>query len=140
MTASIRAPQTSKAAERRQKVAHGMSRGTWPGINVYSPGWGDRHTPANLCRPSGAKLTRGCPLIPRLGSCEKITKACHSERSEESAFVCFQGDKMQTLRFAQRDSAIFSQLLAPWATRCRPAGSVQAFNPTNLALRGDARL
>jgi len=27
------------------------------------------------------------------GTCEKITKSCHSERSEESAFVCFQKDK-----------------------------------------------
>ena len=27
------------------------------------------------------------------GRCEKITKPCHSERSEESAFVCFQGNK-----------------------------------------------
>jgi hypothetical protein len=27
------------------------------------------------------------------GTCEEITKSCHSERSEESAVVCFQKDK-----------------------------------------------
>ena len=30
---------------------------------------------------------------PTLGRCGKISKPCHSERSEESVFVCFQGDE-----------------------------------------------
>ena len=32
-------------------------------------------------------------LHPDKKTCGNITKPCHSERSEESAVVCFQGDK-----------------------------------------------
>jgi hypothetical protein len=33
------------------------------------------------------------PLTATLRTCEKIDPPCHSQRSEESAFVCFQRDK-----------------------------------------------
>jgi hypothetical protein len=44
---------------------------------------------SGFCCPAGSTLT----MTSSERSCEKIDNPCHSERSEESAVVCFQEDK-----------------------------------------------
>jgi len=80
----------------RKNVVHGDSRGVKAGpLRLESPGRGDRAfliIADRLSPPRGSACSL-CAAIPRLGTCEKITQSCHSERSEESAVVCFQKDK-----------------------------------------------
>ena len=48
------------------------------------------------CRQAAVGFTSLLPALnhsPGQRRCEEITNPCHSERSEESAFVCFQRDK-----------------------------------------------
>ena len=86
-----------------------------------------------------ALLTHTEESVP--GRCEKIAKPCHSERSEESAFVCFQRDKCRCFASLSMTDDFFTPSRRPFVLTYvlrypRPAGLWGAraltFEPLNL--------